>query len=243
MSKLLASRAVRVLTVMAAAAAGLAVSGTAHAAVFGTHFFNEHFHGHQFSGGNWGGYVSFGSFTTATASWTEPSVSCTSTNDLFAPWVGIDGDGSSTVEQTGVATDCSSGHPVYQAWYEMYPAAPVYYSTSSAPVAAGDKISATVTRTGTNTYRLDISDTTKGWTKTITKSLTSKHASAEAIIESPTDSYPSISGGISFTGVKFNGTNLASTSPSALNADDRGTNTWIPGAIGSDGQSFTISRH
>ncbi|MDQ7803838.1 G1 family glutamic endopeptidase [Amycolatopsis sp. A133] len=235
MSGFVSSRLVRVLTVAAAAAASLAVSGTAHAAVFGAHF-----HGHQFSGGNWGGYVSFGSFTTATASWTEPSVTCTSTNDLFAPWVGIDGDGSSTVEQTGVATDCSSGRPVYQAWYEMYPAAPVYYSS---PVSAGDHITATVTRTATNTYRLDISDTTKGWSKTITKSLTSKHASAEAIIESPTDSYPSISGGIKFTGVKFNGTNLASTSPSGLNADDKGSYTWSPSAVGSDGQSFTMTRH
>lgn len=230
------SKTLRVLTAIAAAAAGLAVSGTAHAAVE----YGAHFHGHQFSGGNWGGYVSFGSFTTATASWTEPSVSCNSTNDLFAPWVGIDGDGSSTVEQTGVETDCSSGRPVYSAWYEMYPAAPVYYSVS---VSAGDHITATVTRTATNTYRLDLSDTTKGWSKSTTKSLTSKHASAEAIIESPTDSYPSISGGVKFTGVKFNGTNLASTSPSGLNADDRGTYTWIPGAIGSDGQSFTISRH
>jgi hypothetical protein len=235
MSGFVSSRPVRVLTVAAAAAASLAVSGTAHAAVFGAHF-----HGHEFSGGNWGGYVSFGSFTTATASWTEPSVTCTSTNDLFAPWVGIDGDGSSTVEQTGVATDCSSGRPVYQAWYEMYPAAPVYYSS---PVSAGDHITATVTRTATNTYRLDISDTTKGWSKTITKSLTSKHASAEAIIESPTDSYPSISGGIKFTGVKFNGTNLASTSPSGLNADDKGSYTWSPSAVGSDGQSFTMTRH
>lgn len=241
MSRILSSRAVRVLTAAAAVAAGLAVSGTAHAAVeYGSHSFNEHRHGHQFSGGNWGGYVSFGSFTTATASWTEPTVTCRSSNDLFAPWVGIDGDGSSTVEQTGVETDCSSGRAVYSAWYEMYPAAPVYYNVS---VSAGDHITATVTRTATNTYRLDLSDTTKGWTKTTTKSLTSKHASAEAIIESPTDSYPTISGGIKFTGVKFNGTNLASTSPSALNADDRGTNTWIPGAIGSDGQSFTISRH
>ena len=229
------SKTLRVLTVVAAAAASLAVSGTAHAAVFGANF-----HGHEFSGGNWGGYVSFGSFTTATASWTEPSVTCTSTNDLFAPWVGIDGDGSSTVEQTGVATDCSSGRPVYQAWYEMYPAAPVYYSNS---VSAGDHITATVTRTATNTYRLDISDTTKGWSKTITKSLTSKHASAEAIIESPTDSYPSISGGIKFTGVKFNGTNLASTSPSGLDADDKGSYTWSPSAVGSDGQSFTMTRH
>ncbi|OXM71716.1 G1 family glutamic endopeptidase [Amycolatopsis vastitatis] len=236
MSKFLSSRTVRVLTAAAAAAAGLAVSGTAHAAVE----YGAHFHGHQFAGGNWGGYVSFGSFTTATASWTEPSVTCNSTNDLFAPWVGIDGDGSSTVEQTGVETDCSSGHPVYSAWYEMYPAAPVYYNVS---VGAGDHITATVTRTATNTYRLDLSDTTKGWSKSTTKSLTSRHASAEAIIESPTDSYPSISGGVKFTGVKFNGTNLASTSPSGLDADDRGTYTWIPGAIGSDGQSFTISRH
>jgi len=236
MSRILSSRAVRVLTAVAAAAAGLAVSGTAHAAVE----YGSHFHGHQFSGGNWGGYVSFGSFTTATASWTEPSVTCNSTNDLFAPWVGIDGDGSSTVEQTGVETDCSSGRAVYSAWYEMYPAAPVYYNVS---VGAGDHITATVTRTATNTYRLDLSDSTKGWSKSTTKSLTSKHASAEAIIESPTDSYPSISGGVKFTGVKFNGTNLASTSPSGLDADDRGTYTWIPGAIGSDGQSFTISRH
>jgi hypothetical protein len=241
MSGFVSSRAVRVLTVTAAAAAALAVAGPAHAATtYGAHVFDAHRHGQQFSGGNWGGYVSFGSFTTATASWTEPSVTCNSTNDLFAPWVGIDGDGSSTVEQTGVETDCSSGRPVYSAWYEMYPAAPVYYSVS---VSAGDKITATVTRTATNTYRLDLSDSTKGWTKTTTKSLTSKHASAEAIIESPTDSYPSISGGVKFTGVKFNGTNLASTSPSGLNADDRGSYTWIPGAIGSDGQSFTIARH
>ena len=235
MSGFVSSRPVRLLTVAAAAAASVAFSGTAHAAVFGAHF-----HGHEFSGGNWGGYVSFGSFTTATASWTEPSVSCTSTNDLFAPWVGIDGDGSSTVEQTGVETDCSSGRPVYSAWYEMYPAAPVYYSVS---VSAGDHITATVTRTATNTYRLDLSDTTKGWSKSTTKSLTSRHASAEAIIESPTDSYPSISGGVKFTGVKFNGTNLASTNPSGLDADDRGTYTWSPSAVGSDGQSFTMTRH
>jgi hypothetical protein len=236
MTRFASSRAVRVLTVAAAAAAGLAMAGPAHAAVE----YGAHLHGHQFAGGNWGGYVSFGSFTTATASWTEPTVTCRSSNDLFAPWVGIDGDGSSTVEQTGVETDCSSGRPVYSAWYEMYPAAPVYYSVS---VGAGDKITATVTRTAANTYKLDLTDSTKGWTKTTTKTLTSKHASAEAIIESPTDSYPTITGGIKFTGVKFNGTNLASTSPSALSADDRGTNTWTPGAIGSDGQSFTIARH
>lgn len=220
------------LAVAAAAMSVLAGTASATTAIsYGTQ---------NYAGGNWGGYVSFGSFTTATASWTEPSVTCTSSNDLFAPWVGIDGDGSSTVEQTGVETNCDNGSPSYRAWYEMYPAAPVYYSNS---VSAGDHITATVTRTGTNTYRLDLSDTTKGWSQTVTKSLSSKHSSAEAIIESPTDRYPTINGGITFTGVKFNGSNLAATSPSGLDADDRGTYTWSPSAIASDGTDFTMTRH
>ncbi|MDT8910225.1 G1 family glutamic endopeptidase [Amycolatopsis sp. PS_44_ISF1] len=235
----LSSRTVRALALAAVAAAGLtAAAGPASAAPT----FGAHFHGQAYSGGNWGGYVSFGSFTTATASWKEPSVTCNSSNDLFAPWVGIDGDGSSTVEQTGVATDCSSGRAVYQAWYEMYPAAPVYYSTSAAPVSAGDNFTATVTRSG-NSYKLDISDTTKGWSKTTTKSLNAKHASAEAIIESPTDSYPSINGGISFSGVKFDGKSLASTNPQGIDADDNGSGTYSPSRIGSDGQSFTMTEH
>lgn len=218
--------------VVVAAAATTASAGTATTApVFGKH---------TFAGGNWGGYVSFGSFTTATASWTEPSVTCNSTNDLFAPWVGIDGDGSSTVEQVGVETDCSSGSPAYVAWYEMYPASPVYYSDT---VSAGDQITATVTRTGTNRYQLTISDATRGWSKSTTRSLSSRHSSAEAIIESPTDSYPAIDGGVTFTGVKFDGNTLASTSPSAIDADDRRAYTWVPGSIASDGTDFTITRH
>jgi Peptidase A4 family len=216
-----------------------AALATAAPTGFGPHIKFGHGAGSAFSGGNWGGYASFGSWTTATANWTEPSMTCESSDDLVAPWVGIDGDGSSTVEQTGVATDCSSGRAVYQAWYEMYPAAPVYYSNA---VSAGDHFTATVTRSG-NSYTLAISDTTKGWTETTTKSLSAKHYSAEAIIESPTDSYPSVSGNtFTFTSVQFDGKTLKSTNPSALDADG-GTNTWTPGAIGSDGQSFAITRH
>ena len=87
--------------------------------------------GFNINGYNWSGAAKTGSgFTSVKSSWTEPSVTCNSTNDLMAPWVGIDGYGSSSVEQTGVATDCSSGHPVYQAWYEMYP--PTRSTTASA---------------------------------------------------------------------------------------------------------------
>ncbi|WP_233574266.1 hypothetical protein [Amycolatopsis panacis] len=106
----------------------------------------------------------------------------------------------------------------------------------------GDRITATVTRSGDD-YKLDISDTTKGWTKTTTQTLNAQHISAEAVIESPSGSYPSISGDIEFSGVQFDGRNLADADPQRLDADDNGRGTFSPSDIGSDGQSFSMSRH
>ncbi|MFL6161396.1 MAG: G1 family glutamic endopeptidase [Jatrophihabitantaceae bacterium] len=172
--------------------------------------------GFNINGYNWSGAAATGSgFTSTSASWTEPSVTCNSTNDLMAPWVGIDGYGSNTVEQTGVATDCSSGHPVYQGWYEMYPAGPVYYSNA---VSAGDKFNASVTRSG-STYTLTLSDTTRGWTKTTVKSLNARNVSAEVIIESPTAAYPKF-GTVSFSNAKINGSNLANFNPVLMDASN-----------------------
>lgn len=155
---------------------------------------------------NWGGYVAHGAtFTSATASWTVPNVTCNSSNNLYAPWVGIDGDGTQTVEQTGVATDCQLGHPRHEAWYEMYPAAPVYYGD---PISTGDKITATVTASGT-TFTLKIQDKTKGWTEQVVKTLGSaQKATAEAVIEAP-GGYPNIKS-VNFTNVVFNGKPLDS---------------------------------
>jgi Peptidase A4 family len=170
-------------------------------------------------GGNWSGYAATGSgFSSVTSTWTEPSVTCNSTDDLFAPWVGIDGYGTSTVEQTGVATDCSSGSPQYAGWYEMYPAAPVYYSNA---VGAGDVIRATVTRSG-STYTLTLSDTSRGWTKTTTRSLSrARNASAEVIMESPTAAYPRF-GTVNFSGSTVNGSALSNFGPVALDASNSG---------------------
>ena len=175
--------------------------------------------GFNINGYNWSGAAKTGSgFTSVKSSWTEPSVTCNSTNDLMAPWVGIDGYGSSSVEQTGVATDCSYGYPVYQAWYEMYPSPPVYYSTSSYPVGAGDHINATVTRSG-STYTLTLNDSTRGWTKTTTKTGNHANSSAEVIIESPTAAYPRF-GTVNFTNSTINGSNLANWSPTLMDASN-----------------------
>src|SRR5262245_7033344 len=56
---------------------------------------------------NWSGYaVTGGRYTSVSASWTEPSVSCSGTA-YSSFWVGLDGDTSGTVEQTGTDADCS----------------------------------------------------------------------------------------------------------------------------------------
>ncbi len=171
---------------------------------------------YNINGYNWGGYAATGSgFSSVSASWTEANATCNSTDDLYAPWVGIDGYSSSTVEQTGVATDCSSGSPVHQAWYEMYPASPVYLSRTTYPVAAGNHITASVTYVSGTTYTLKLVNSTRGWTYSINKSLSASRASAEVIIESPTGAYPNF-GTLNFTGATINGSSLSSYGPTAL---------------------------
>ena len=191
------------------------------------------------NGYNWGGYAATGSgFKSVSATWTEPSATCNSTNDLYAPWVGIDGYGTSTVEQTGVATDCSSGSPVDEPWYEMYPANPVYLNTGTHPVSAGDTITASVTYAGSNKYTLKLSDSTRSWTYTTTKTLSASRASAEVIIESPTGAYPNF-GTLNFRSATVNGSSLGSFSPVALDPSSNGTYEARTSALGSSGTSFS----
>ncbi|PYC77702.1 hypothetical protein C7C46_18080 [Streptomyces tateyamensis] len=190
------------------------------------------------NGYNWGGYAATGSgFTSVSATWTEARATCNSTNDLYAPWVGIDGYGSSTVEQTGVATDCSSGTAVHQAWYEMYPANPVYLSTSSYPVAAGDVINASVTYAGSNRYTLKLVNSSRGWTYSTSKTLSASRTSAEVIIESPTGAYPNF-GTLNFSSATVNGKSLGSFNPVALDPSN-GAYEARTSALGSGGTSFS----
>jgi len=110
----------------------------------------------------------------------------------------------------------------------------VYYSN---PVSTGDKITATVTSTGSS-FTLKISDTTKGWTETTTKSLSSaKHASAEAVIEAP-GGYPTIQK-VKFTGVVFDGKALDTYSLVALSTDTDSPVTYSPTTI-KNGDDFKM---
>ncbi|MFC0436661.1 G1 family glutamic endopeptidase [Kutzneria buriramensis] len=216
---LLAFAAVGAATLLAGAAPAAATASAGFAPQHATHPGHAHPRvGGTFNqdGGNWSGWVSTGSgFSSVSASWTEPEVTCNSSNDLYAPWVGIDGYGSQSVEQTGVATDCSSGSPNYQAWYEMYPDSPVYYND---PVSAGDNFTGTVQRSGTN-YTLTITDNTQGWTEHVTKSYNGANSSAEFILESPTGAYPNF-GTVHFSGATVDGSTYNGEGGVALDASN-----------------------
>src|SRR5262245_57953564 len=84
---------------------------------------------------NWSGYANTSSttkFTDVKGTWTQPTATCTSRETSYSSfWVGIDGDTTNSVEQTGTDADCSNGTPTYYAWYEMYPKFPVNLSTST----------------------------------------------------------------------------------------------------------------
>jgi peptidase A4-like protein len=138
---------------------------------------------------NWAGYAdattTHGAFTKVSGAWTVPSVTCTAEDQITSDWVGLDGFFSSTVEQDGTVSQCFEDRAVYYTWYEMYPAGTIAVGTT---VAAGDKIRASVSRSG-SAYTLALTDSTRSansFTKHATCATTTCLAtSAEWIAERP----------------------------------------------------------
>jgi Peptidase A4 family len=179
---------------------------------------------------NWSGYALFrrgnGAFHGVSASWIQPRATCRSArvNAYAAFWVGLDGYNPNpqviptSVEQTGTDSDCRGRTPTYYGWYEMYPAAPVFFRTKVNP---GDHISASVTFRSTRTYVLVLRDSTRGWTHTIVKNKPGlARSSAEVITEAPS-SPPVVLpladfGTIRYTGSKANGVLLRKLAPTRI---------------------------
>src|SRR5256714_6709506 len=108
----------------------------------------------QSTSSNWSGYAATGGgFTSVTSSWTQPSASCGSATTYSSFWVGLDGDGSSTVEQTGTSADCSGGAPRYHPRDEMYPKVPVNPSIAGKP---GGSLTRSVAPDGKGRFTLTI---------------------------------------------------------------------------------------
>jgi hypothetical protein len=129
---------------------------------------------------NWAGYaVRGGPFRSVSAQWTVPAGHCGHGESQAAFWVGMD---MTTVEQTGVALDCSSnGALSYSGWYQMYPSAPVGFSN---PVKAGDHMIGSVTYESRGRFTLKLADTTAHWSRSVSANgYRSPRATAEVITE------------------------------------------------------------
>ena len=167
---------------------------------------------------NWSGYAATGgTYTTVSSSWTEPTGTCSSGDQYSSFWVGLDGYGSDSVEQTGSEVDCNGRTPEYYSWYEMYPANPVNFSNAVRP---GDGFTGSVTYTGGSSFTLKLSDTTEGWSHTVTKTLSeAARSSAEVIAEAPccTDGGGSLPLAdftkVSFTGATVDGSPIGNSNP------------------------------
>ena len=136
---------------------------------------------------NWSGYADVATaantFTRVSGQWKTPRVRCNKEDELTSEWVGIDGYNNATVEQDGTLSWCFESHPTYFTWYEMYPAGTVEVGTSLHP---GDKVAASVTRTGTS-YKLALTDFTHPANSFSTTQTcgTCKNSSVEWIAERP----------------------------------------------------------
>ena len=87
-----------------------------------------------------------------------------------------------------------------------------------------------ITVTTVLSFTLTISDTTRGWTQTTNKTLSSaKHASAEAVIEAP-GGYPTLTS-VDFTGVQFDSKALDTYSLVKLSTDTDSPVTYKPTKI------------
>lgn len=195
------------------------------------------------SSSNWSGYAATGgtgSFTSVSASWVQPTLTCTSKTTYSSFWVGLDGYNNSALEQTGTEADCIGGRAEYGAWWEVLPAAESPYSVT---VRAGDSMTASVTDNGDGTFTMTLTDSTEGWTKTTTADGSSGYqdSSAEVIAEA-TEVNGSIAklsnfGRVTFTNATADGNSLGSYSPTEIvMAGSRDTKAQ-PGSI--SGGTFT----
>jgi hypothetical protein len=143
---------------------------------------------------NWAGYAVTGTsttYTSATATWKEPKVTCGAEDagKAAAFWVGLGGysESSEALEQLGTSADCdpTTGRPTYYAWYELVPSPSV---TLKLAVEPGDVITTSVNALAGNTIEFQVKNRTRGTSFTSTLSFANPDlTSAEWIAEAPSD--------------------------------------------------------
>jgi hypothetical protein len=249
------------ITVAAAATMLFASVGTAVAATPGGVLVPKYpgqklpLHGGTTTSLNWSGYAvtpSTDNITAVNSTFTVPSAGLVPPG-FAATWTGIGGYSSSDLIQAGASEQSLPSNDAlgdqYYAWYELLPASETQITgctgDANCTVTPGDKMSVSISATGTNTWAISMTDAGKwSWSKTV--SYTSTESSAEWILEAPTlvaqtilAPVGTVAFGPTSTYTAGGVTNtIAAGNPTTIDLSPGVVNEATPSALASDGQSF-----
>jgi hypothetical protein len=190
----------------------------------------------------WAGYArrAGAPHSQASATWHLPAITCTHINTNASFWAGLGGINSTNVEQAGVQALCRSGHPVYTAWWQLYPAPA---ATAAINVHPGDVITVAVTNPTGTQARIDLADLTTGQHAHLTRPTPgARLTSAEIIAEQNGDTIGPLSdfGSVTFTAARLDNHPLSQAGAYTLDmVGSTGRPRAIPGPITS-GSTFTV---
>jgi hypothetical protein len=190
----------------------------------------------------WAGYArrAGAPHTQASATWRLPAITCTHANTNASFWAGLGGIRSTNVEQAGVQALCRSGHPVYTAWWQLYPRPA---ATVAIDVHPGDLITVAVANPAGTQVRIDLADRTTGQHAHLTRPTPgARLTSAEIIAEQNGDTIGPLSdfGSVTFTAARIDGHPLSQAGAYTLDmVDTHGQPRAIPGPI-TGGGTFTV---
>jgi hypothetical protein len=148
----------------------------------------------NWSGYNQGALAVHKKFSAITAKWVVPTATQHTAGEAedSASWIGIGGGcvnagctvTDSTLIQTGTEQDvATNGSATYDAWFELIPKPETEVKTVA--VHPGDTISASITESGHEVWKISLQDLTDGQGFNVTRPYTSTQDSAEWIEETP----------------------------------------------------------
>ncbi len=135
-------------------------------------------------------------FHAITGEWTVPKVRQHKKGqaEYSSDWIGIGGGcvnsgctvGDNTLIQTGTEQDVSAkGKPSYSAWYELIPQPATPVNPQKLKVTAGNRMSASITSVGMDSWKITITDLTTKKSYSKTTAYTSSQDTVEWIEETP----------------------------------------------------------
>ncbi len=186
-----------------------------------------------------------GRFTSVTATWIQPRMVLSGYQKARVSfWVGLDGNGSHTVEQIGTEGRSKGLQTSYDAWYEMYPKQQRLFSMKVHP---GDRLTGTVTSNGKGSFTLKLVNHSTGASYvTVQKLVTAKLASAEVTAEAPSPDYPrwalAYFHSVRFTSCAINGRPFTAFHLARIDMlTPDGSYPLVTSPLGNGGTSFTVT--